>query len=253
MKLASKLIALAALFLAAPAVAADLPSSLPPPAPPYIAPLPAFTWTGFHVGANVGAAFGTKDQVGIHANPGNLFLGNVDILRPGGVFGGAQGGYDYQFGHIVVGAEADFQGASIDDSKTYIGPIAPGPVTSTSRIDFFGAARGRLGFAYGHFLVYGTGGFAYADLKYNITGGAPGGFYAAIQDRSLRTGYAAGGGIEYAFTNNISVKLEYQYIGFDKKTVSAPVFFAGRATRFSVNTLESPNFQTARIGVNYRF
>lgn len=253
MKLASKLFALAALLFCAPAMAADLPSRLPPPAPPYIAPAPVFTWTGFHVGANVGAAFGTKDQIGLHANPGNVILGNFGILRPGGAFGGGQAGYDIQFRYVVLGAEADFQGASIEDSKTIISPSVAGSVTSTSRIDFFGTARGRLGFAYDRFLVYGTGGFAYADLKYNITEGAPLGFNAAIQDRSIRTGYVFGGGIEYAITNSLSVKAEYQYIGFGKKSVSAPVVFGAAATPFSVNTLETPNFQTSRIGVNYRF
>src|SRR5262249_49508476 len=106
------------------AFAADMPMKAPPPVP---APVP--TWTGWYVGGNLGASFGhvktdfnaapvtvTTIDGGTFTSPG--FTG-TDILHPSGFIGGGQIGYNWQYSPlIVVGLEADFQGALEKDHNT---------------------------------------------------------------------------------------------------------------------------------------
>ena len=114
--------------------------------------------------------------------------------QPQGGFGGGQIGYNFQGGPLVFGLETDFQGGDLSGGIT--GTTAGGTAFSGHEsVDWFGTARGRLGLAFGHALFYGTGGFAYGDVRqsavYNgISLGASG----------TRTGWVAGGGIEYKVT-----------------------------------------------------
>ena len=72
----------------------------PPPPPP-----PPFSWMGFYIGGNLGAAWGTR-----HVN--DTFTG-LDFSRSSdGVFiGGGQIGYNWQMNNFVLGIEWDFDGA----------------------------------------------------------------------------------------------------------------------------------------------
>ena len=96
------------LIAAGAASAADLPSRKGPVvAPAYV---PAFTWTGFYVGANAGYGWGN-----VNTNAA-VSIGDLD-----GFIGGGQVGYNYQIGQFVLGAEADFQGADLDTGKNILG------------------------------------------------------------------------------------------------------------------------------------
>src|SRR3954452_11679051 len=100
-----------AVLTAGGAMAADLPVKAPPMVPPVL-----YSWTGFYVGANVGAAWGS-DRVSTTTSPANFvpnpgFANQVDPLTPGtndrhGVIGGVQAGYNWQINSVVVGLEAD--------------------------------------------------------------------------------------------------------------------------------------------------
>ena len=148
-------------------------------------------------------------------------------------------GYNLQTGSFVFGVETDFQGAGISNSVTGTS-VNNADVTSQQSIDWFGTVRGRLGVAFGNTLVYGTGGFAYGNVnqRTNYSGDV-------FASNTTQTGYAVGGGIEYKFTPAWSLKAEYQYIdlGSEKLTDSL-----GNTT----SPLDT-NFQTARVGLNYRF
>lgn len=251
----------AVLLSAVTSNAADLPSRLPPPLPP---PPAIFTWSGFYIGPNIGGAFGSDDRVGIHKRGGrnirgNRFLGNPVTLRETGVFGGAQLGYNYQFGSFVVGVEVDGEGSSVEGAKSARGGsrLNFSQVTAASKVDAFGTARGRVGYAFNRFLVYGTGGVAVAHVNYNvlITGSNnQRALNTQIQDDNAKFGYVFGGGVEYAITNNWSVKAEYQFIGLGRDELTAPFRRrAGQASGFTAVTEETPQFQTVRIGANYRF
>ena len=166
-------------------------------------------------------------------------------------------------------------------------------IATTQRLDYFGTARGRVGITFGGFggpgyggpgyggpgyggfglggpiLVYVTGGFAYAGVRegfassstFPVVGAGAAVFgptvtlTAANRGTNGRIGFAAGGGIEWMFLPNWSIKGEYQYIGLARGPVAASnEFFGGLGTPFVI-THRTPaiSMHTARIGLNYHF
>jgi outer membrane immunogenic protein len=112
--------------------------------------------------------------------------------------------------------------------------------------DYFSTIRGRAGYAFDNFLLYGTGGFAFGAVHNRV-------FVNGVADAhkdATETGFAAGGGVEYAITPQISVKAEYQYIDLGSYKLSALVLGAPGVT-MTTNTLEN-NLNTVRLGLNYR-
>ena len=163
---------LTALVFAPPATAADLsrPITKAPPAAPAYVP---YNWSGFYIGANIGAAWGGADL-----DSSNGFRGSTHT--DAAFIGGGQVGYNFQFNpSIVIGAEADFQGSSISGNGpgTYYGYpspyFAPGtgalndilvPVAAINGgnlgLNWIGTVRGRAGWLFTpSLLVYGTAGF----------------------------------------------------------------------------------------------
>ena len=249
-----KLLAALAAFtaLTAAASAADLPRRVAPP--PIFTPVPVFTWTGAYFGINAGYAFDASNNTanGFTQTAGNpvaitgAALSVPAILAPGssliygrnqneGFTGGGQIGYNYQFTPgtgVVVGFEADAQYLDFGNRRQSFavtgrtGPqfgnfVAANGLLST--LDFFGTVRGRLGYAFDRVLFYGTGGFAYA------TGdqGARVAFQNFNGNRSsFVTGYAVGGGIEYALPTDsflnffrssaVTLKVEGLYVNLDQ-------------------------------------
>ena len=213
------------LVAAGAATAADLPSRKGPVVAP-IAYAPIFTWTGFYVGANAGYGWGTVDSTNLGILP--------TFSDPDGFIGGGQIGYNYQLGQIVLGVEADFQGADLKAS------VAGGGFTASNELNYFGTVRARVGYAFDRFLPYVTGGFAYANVKTSITG--PG---VAFRDDSTQYGYTIGAGLEYAFTNNLTAKIEYLYVDLERERINT-VF---GTTGAKVGT----DFSVVRAGLNYKF
>jgi outer membrane immunogenic protein len=194
------------------ASAADLPMRAAPPAPVF-APVPVFTWTGFYVGVNAGYGWSEDDNDAIDL---------ADDEDDGGFIGGAQVGYNYQIGSFVVGLEGDIQYADFGREGVFNytdedGDILQGELESS---DWFGTVRARAGVAFGQALIYGTGGFAFADDA---------------------TGWTAGGGVEYAFTNNLSAKVEALYVSLD----------ADNNNDFDFDN--DVDFGVVRAGLNFRF
>jgi outer membrane immunogenic protein len=204
----------ALLGLTAGAMAADLPSRRAPA--PIIAAVPVFTWTGFYVGVNAGAAFNNNDSDDIVFGGETIFGDSDDDAS---FIGGGQIGYNYQFGSFVVGVEGDLQWADFGGT-TYVFPN--GTVTTDSS-DWFGTVRARAGVAFDRALIYATGGFAFTDN---------------------RNGWTVGGGIEYAFTNNLSAKIEGLYVNLENDD-----FDFGGVTYSTGDT----DFGVIRAGLNYRF
>ncbi|MBP0579788.1 porin family protein [Labrys sp. LIt4] len=223
--------AIALLLTSTAAIAADLAPAPVEPVAPVVVP---FSWTGFYAGANVGYAFGGRDTVGIH-DP--AFLGDLGKLTAKGFLGGLQAGYNYQFDNIVVGIETDFQGAQIKD--TVHGVVAGEPGRARSDIKWYGTLRPRIGYAYDRFLIYATGGLAYGNIDYKLSYNG-----ASFSDSNTKVGWTAGAGLEYAFTDNLSGRVEYQYVNFGSYTVRG----AG-----TLHSKASPDFHAVRLGVNYKF
>ena len=280
--------ALAGIALAGSAFAADLPRRAAPP--PVFVPVPVFTWTGFYAGINAGYGFGT----GSDNNRATTVLATSPVFAPGavgavafnnrdsneGFVGGGQIGYNYQFtpgSGVVIGVEADAQyvdfgsqrnnavliGAANVNNLTFVNP------NGLSGLDYFGTVRGRLGYAFDRTLVYGTGGFAYG-------GGGGNDFGLPNSSRNdFRTGWTAGGGIEYALPTDsflnffkssaVTLKVEGLYVNLDRDNANNGVFAYSAATgsTFNVNTAgvvatgynnrRSDEFVVVRAGLNYKF
>ena len=275
MTLAKTIAAVALLASAAGAAsAADLPARVAPA--PYVAPLPVFTWTGAYFGVNAGASFDDESKFalsnGINVTPANTGIGtNRPALyknSDAGFTAGGQLGYNYQFGAgsgIVIGFEAD--AAYIDSAKTsslILSNTAGVPSTNTFRsgIDFLGTVRGRLGYAFNQFMIYGTGGFAYGDvfeksLLYTSGNANLLRFYGS--KGGIQTGYTYGGGIEYAlptgsflnFFKSSAVTLKLEYLRYD---LGNEGFVAnGITTTSAYNVKVKSEGNIARVGLNYKF
>ncbi len=252
-----------ALALAAGSVfAADLPSLkgasvyVPPPPPPL--------WTGFYVGLNLGGAWdASSGQSGtstyydpnfpfgatVGGNTNLFFLPNGNTSGGAhGVGGGGQVGYNFQFGQsIVIGAEADIQATSISGSgpqnnASYASPLTANAVlvpvapfnSSQVSMPYVGTLRGRAGYLVTPtLLVYGTAGFAYNGVD-------------AWGYSNTRTGWTAGGGVEWMFMPNWSAKLEYLYADLSGGGVSG-----GFSWNYGANI--HPQINILRGGVNYHF
>lgn len=263
-----KKLVLAALLgtIALPALAADMPGRRIVKSPTYIAP-PMFTWTGVYAGLNAGYSIADQKTNTIGTTGfSSLIPGGIAPVSLGtdgnGFAGGAQVGVNFQFGSIVTGLEADIQ--YVDQAKTarFTGnPVLGTALTTSARseLKWLGTLRGRVGFAADRLLVYGTGGLAFGEVEASggVVGVAAPGLVWAGSNSATKTGWAAGGGVEYAFTDNISLKAEYLYYDLGRSTFTAAGNAAVRATA-ALNGVDyvgrSDNKGSlVRGGLNYRF
>ena len=281
----SLLLASSALVAATVAAsAADLPRRAAPP--PVFQPVPVFTWTGFYAGFNAGYGFGTQDDrvptvLGVGPASGLVLAPTVVAFSNResneGFVGGGQIGYNYQFtpgSGVVIGVEADAQYADFGRSRNRFastGPLAAQQVFNPgglSGLDFFGTVRGRLGYAFDRTLVYGTGGFAYGS-----GGGREFGTGGSSDD--FQTGWAAGGGIEYALPTDsflnffkssaVTLKVEGLYVNLDRNSGGRGAFAVDNQGRtVSVASpgvvlvsggqqVRDTEFAVVRAGLNYKF
>jgi outer membrane immunogenic protein len=128
-----------------------------------------YDWTGFYVGGNIGYGFEGRDRVGAQpTEPGVKGDNDLGELKIQGIFGGGQIGADWQTGSFVFGAIADVEGADIHDDFTTKTSSLSDNVHGSDDIDVWGTFRGRAGWAFDRWLVYGTGGLAWADVDYNL-------------------------------------------------------------------------------------
>jgi outer membrane immunogenic protein len=222
-----------------------------PPAPP---PPPPFTWTGFYIGGNIGGTW-----AGTHWT--DSFFGLDWGRRSDARFmGGGQVGFNYQFAgynynysgaSFVLGAEAQFDWVSNDSSG---GVIAVGPfghgfliVSNGTRIT---TAAARLGFAFNRALFYGkVGGGWVGNNGFTVTDLTTGQVFTG--DSGTLSGWMAGGGIEYAFTDYWSGKFEYDFIGLGSRTFTLPGVIIPALAGDTITS--NNNVQLVKVGINYRF
>jgi outer membrane immunogenic protein len=225
------------------AVAADMPARTAP-APTY-APGSVYNWTGFYVGANAG--YGWASGRSTVTVPGASLSGSGNL---NGFIGGGQIGYNWQTGNVVLGLEADFQGSAQKETTT-LGCGAGCTLTETGGIDWFGTARGRIGYAFDRFMVYGTGGAAWTEASDKLDGAAGGLSANLISLSGNKVGWTVGGGVEWMMLDHWSAKLEYLYIRTSNLTGTGtlPAFLGGGTITEAVTF----NNSIARVGLNYHF
>ena len=202
-------VALGAL-VAGPAMAADLRVR----APVYRAPPPVvtyFSWTGCYVGGHVGGLWVSKD---FRHTETEFFDNHVSSHDASGWLAGVQAGCNYQVGGWVFGLQGDYAWADAKGSHTL--DTFDGFATGHSSIKSLASFTGRIGYAWDRFLGYVKAGGAWERDNYhinfdNVTVATAGG---------TRSGWTVGIGGEYAFTNNLSAFLEYNYYDFGSSGVT---------------------------------
>lgn len=209
--------ALTVVTMMSAANAADLPrrQAMPTKAPVYAAP---YNWTGAYVGINGGGGWGRSN----FSSP----VSTGDFNTSGGLVGGTLG-YNYQAGQAVFGLEGD-----IDWSNIRGNAACGAGLSCETRNNWLGTARGRIGYAFGNFMPYVTGGLAVGGVKNSISGNG--------NSSTTKAGYALGGGLEAALIGPWTAKVEYLYADLGRS--SAPL---GADASFKANTV--------RAGLNYRF
>jgi outer membrane immunogenic protein len=251
-KLTYAIVALSALGIAAPALAADLALKAPPPPP-------AYSWTGWYAGLNIGGSFGKASDTASYGTPPVPFIPASTSADLDGVIGGGQIGYNWQSGSAVFGLEADIQGSSERSSAyssntvTALGilPIAPvtGSLTDAEKLPWFGTVRGRIGvLASPTWLFFVTGGLAYGGITSNETL-TVGGVTTVNNFNTTRAGWTLGGGVEGQISGNWTAKLEYLYMDFG--TINNA--FPGTAPFAPVNLSTHVTDNVVRVGLNYHF
>lgn len=166
---------------------------------------------------------------------------------------GAQAGYNWQRNSLVYGFEADISGTHLSSTMNAALPAAlPAFANTTADIDWYGTVRGRLGWASGPFMFYGTGGLAYGNVSLNSSVSMPAfPLFVGGQTSSVKAGWVLGAGFEYLWTPNLSLSVGYQYI--DLGSVS----LAGTTTVGLVGLTESVSthaqFQLVSAGLSWRF
>lgn len=193
-----------------------------------------FDWTGLYIGAHAG--YGRAPANAVLTDP---FLNTTATSSTlSGMIGGVQAGYNMQLpSGLLFGVEADLTFPNYLISGSIVALLATPRSQVVEHMDYVGTVRGRLGYASGHWLLYATGGFAYAGESFSNT--------PPIGDEekrlNLRLGWAAGAGVEYAFAPHWSLKLEYLYNRFENANIRL-----ASGTQYS-STLD---FQSIRVGLN---
>lgn len=247
-----------ALAFAGPAFAADLPLQMPVKA----SFVERFTWTGCYLGAHLGGAW-TRNDV---TDPVLLVQDNPALGGPGFTTGGSttaavnesgaviggQIGCDYQFpSSFVLGVEGAVSGSTMKGSAIVSLPDSP-PDTALVRVktDFMPALTARFGYAADQWLFYAKGGVAWASSKYSVVGtfngGAGLGLPFDFEGLSVRTGWTAGAGVEWAFAEDWSAKLEYDYYDFGTHTATMNDVVNGPGPLSFRTTM-----QMVKLGVNF--
>jgi len=239
-----------AALLVGTSVAAQAADLGPAPAPVYKAPpvvAPVFSWTGFYLGGNAGAGW-NNGSVTDSAAP--LGLGGNWTANNNATFvGGGQVGANYEFGGgVVVGVEGDFDWfANNNNSVTVLGTTLQG--SNNGR--WLTTLTGRLGYAFDRVLVYGKGGGAWVGSNNLTVTNVATGSSVSFNNNNTNTGWTAGGGVEWAFYNNWTARIEYDYVGLSNATFTVPLtspILAG-----DVFTTHDRNIQLVTVGINYLF
>jgi outer membrane immunogenic protein len=285
-------------LIAAPAFAADMPVKAPP-----VAPAPVPTWTGFYGGIQFGGGWSDEavtylgnDIVSTAVLTGNVgnqpVTGNRTTQR--GPVGGFEAGYNWQWSTWVLGLETDFSFVGMSgraSSTSLFDPATTQTTTAEQSTDWYGTVRGRAGWlATPNLLLFGTGGFAYGRVaesaNYALSGAtifpkfvfstppgplfsfscpAPGAPCFAGSSSAIRTGWTAGGGVEWLLDQHWSAKIEYQFVDLGTETIRmttkpcpSTICTLGGVPPFStspssMNAAFHDRFNVVRLGLNYRF
>jgi outer membrane immunogenic protein len=262
--------AFASLLTVTTAYAADLPVYTKAPAVAVF-----YDWTGLYIGTNLGYSWGRGSTDGTSSGTqtvtraattqvAGLLSGRADV---NGFIGGGQLGYNWQRGPWVLGLEGDIQFSNergSGDVVCSLGVSACPTFTRDYKLDWFGTARGRVGFLPAErILLYATGGLAYGGFSGSSLGvvGTTANALALGTWSSTKAGWTVGAGVEAALGSNWSVKFEYLYMdlgntgGSSATNIISASTVGGRTTTTTLAYLFNTRFtdNIVRVGLNYKF
>ena len=221
------------------ASAADLPAPVYTKAPVIVDP--AYNWSGFYVGAHAGYIWGRS----------RVFDNGV-LTESGaptdGFVGGLLAGYNRQMGPFVLGLEGDFGWSNALGHGTIVVPPPPPPPPpplpgpNTYRLMWDSHFVGKAGFTSDRWLLFATAGVAIAGFSFQE--GVPPGTPPANRISATYVGFSVGGGVEYAFTQNLLGRVQYIYDDFGGKN-----YTAADGGTYHVNLTS----QTVRGGLSWKF
>jgi outer membrane immunogenic protein len=153
---------------------------------------------------------------------------------------------------LVFGAEADVSGANLNGNSscasTSLLKGALPPANCKVKVEGVGTIAARLGVAFDRVLVYGKGGAAWASDKYSFTSVTPT-LLPTFNGSETRWGWMVGAGLEYAFYDNWSAKIEYNYLGFNTGNFT----FTDATGSFFLNNSIQQQLHVVKAGINYRW
>ena len=189
------------------------------------------------------------------APPPNVPVANgSNSARASSWVAGGQLGYDWQYGAFVYGLEADLSGINLkSEMNGGVTGAFPASASTTAKVDWYGTVRGRLGWAAGPWLLYGTGGLAYGKVELNSSFNVafpPSPASLSSRTSPVKTGWVAGGGLEYMLRPNLTLNLEYQYVDLGTVSLADP---APATVTLSQSANAHAQFSVVTAGLSWRF
>jgi outer membrane immunogenic protein len=261
----SQLLATAA-FLAFTGAAYAADMGMPVKAPPASAPPPPLTWTGFYIGANLGAGFGDKWWTGDNGACGTtanaVFYGcsgaNIGTTSMDGFLGGFQAGYNWQTGQWVFGIEGTWDWTDMHGKFPLSSVLASNGTfgaTASSKIEWIATVVGRVGVTIDRALLYAGGGAAWVHEKDDVTWNLAG--ISEIFDVSGSNtpfGFTFLTGVEYRIDPNWSARIQYNFYDFRSKDVTLNYANAASQSAFGpADVTTELRIHSITAGVNYKF
>jgi outer membrane immunogenic protein len=216
---------ISAVALASAAQAADLIITPEPAYDPIVAP--SNSWDGPFVGVFAGYGWGT-----VYAGDDLVVpspLDPDDLASPNGWLLGVNAGVNFTLSDgIVAGIVGDIAWADLNDT------VLVGNTEVSTKVDWLGSVRGRIGFDGGAFLPYITGGLAFAHNEVS---------YSTFSDNNTHIGWTVGAGVEFAATENLSVDVLYRYSDYGQQTYTVGSYTGDLGL----------NSHTLSVGLNFKF
>jgi outer membrane immunogenic protein len=226
---------------------------------------PQHSWAGLYVGGSAGYGSGELDRTRTQ----DVIFGMDSFRRSyhgessrdlDGAIYGAHIGYNWQFGHIVAGLEASFNGTDIEDCSRICNE---GGIDTRTQLEWYSTAVARLGYAEGGWLLYGFGGLAWGSAKVSATDNLP-----VIEDKFIpnpsrisdihggsidHIGWTAGLGLEYAFSDRLSVRAEYSHVSLGEESIDLGTYtdLIIRSTNHFSDKV-GIEFDAVKIGASYK-
>jgi opacity protein-like surface antigen len=215
-----------------------------------------FSWSGCYLGVHGGYSWGSSsNDVDSLSNPiADELVADYSNSPSGGIAGG-QLGCNYQSaGNWVIGIEGEGWRSWLKQTVTQPSEDGPAEMHTFRSQNLWDADLSlRFGYAVDHLLFYAKGGGAYGSFQYTFIDGAD---FHDFDVNSVKFGWIVGGGIEYAFMQNWTAKIEYDYLDFGNNHVST--FLTGNATGdfagvspYSFSVRETK--EIIKAGLNFKF